>query len=60
MPPKPIADAFGKIAVGTMSLLKQRDEESKTLTVIRDALLPKLLSGEIAVEGPGKCGRGKS
>jgi len=31
--------------------MKSNDEQSATLTTIRDGLLPKLLSGELSVDG---------
>jgi type I restriction enzyme S subunit len=50
VPPKYIAQEFGRIAASVMAGLKRNDEESSTLAAIRDALLPKLLSGEIRVK----------
>ena len=49
VPPEPIAKAFGAVAKTTMEAMKRNDEESCTLAALRDALLPKLLSGEIRV-----------
>jgi type I restriction enzyme S subunit len=47
LPPMSIAESFGKWAHSVFSLIRTRDEESRTLTNIRDTLLPKLLSGEL-------------
>jgi type I restriction enzyme S subunit len=44
-----VAEEFGKIVKPTMVAIKQHDEESRTLAAIRDALLPKLLSGEVRI-----------
>ncbi len=43
------ARKFGETARSTIRLMRARDEESRTLAAIRDALLPKLLSGELRV-----------
>ena len=48
-PPKEIAVTFGKLVSGLQTAIKVKDEESTTLAAIRDALLPKLISGEIRV-----------
>ncbi len=50
VPPEKIAVQFGEIVRPFMQAIKQYDEESRTLAAIRDALLPKLLSGEIRVK----------
>lgn len=47
IPPKPVAAEFGKLAHTTMLSIKAHEEESRTLAAIRDALLPKLISGEM-------------
>jgi type I restriction enzyme S subunit len=49
VPPEPVTRCFGQVAGPIMQTIKVKDEESRTLTAIRDALLPKLLSGEIRV-----------
>jgi type I restriction enzyme, S subunit len=45
-----VADAFGKQTTQFMKQIKSLDEESKTLAGLRDALLPRLLSGELQVQ----------
>jgi type I restriction enzyme, S subunit len=50
VPPKPIAMAFGELAKSFFSKMKQNDEESATLALLRDALLSKLLSGEVRIK----------
>ncbi len=47
-----VATAFGKVATEVFALMRHRDEESQNLASARDALLPKLLSGEVRVS-PG-------
>ena len=42
-----VAKAFGMYARATVESMRTRDTESRTLTVLRDSLLPKLLSGEL-------------
>jgi type I restriction enzyme S subunit len=49
-PPKEIAGAFGDFAAPLMQMMKANVEESRTLAALRDALLPKLLSGELRVK----------
>lgn len=53
-PPKEIAEVFGKMISGFQTAIKIKDEESSTLAAIRDALLPKLISGEIRVKDAEK------
>lgn len=48
-----ISAAFGKQAVLFMSQIKTQDEASKTVSGLRDTLLPKLLSGELQVQNIG-------
>ena len=48
-PSPQVADAFGKQAALFMRQINAQDEASKTLASLRDALLPKLLSGELHV-----------
>ena len=50
VPPEPIAIMFGTFARETLERMKSGDEESRTLAEIRDAFLPKLLSGEVRVD----------
>lgn len=49
-PPGEIAKKFGETASLIMAAMKRNDEESKTLAQARDALLPKLLSGELRIQ----------
>ncbi len=49
VPGEGITAAFGRFATESLDLMRARDEESRTLAELRDALLPKLLSGEIDV-----------
>jgi len=53
-PSDPIARKFGDVVVPFMRLIKANSEQNATLTPIRDALLPKLLSGEICVKDAEK------
>jgi type I restriction enzyme S subunit len=50
VPSKPVADRFGEYAKSVMRSMKSNDEQSETLTALRDSLLPKLLSGEVTVK----------
>ena len=46
-PSEAVANKFGEIANQIIGLIKQNDEETRTLRDIRDTLLPKLMSGEL-------------
>lgn len=48
-PSAEIAEVFGKMISNLQTAIKMKDEESATLTAIRDELLPKLISGEVRV-----------
>jgi type I restriction enzyme, S subunit len=50
VPPEPVAKRFGEWATGVMQTMLAHDKQSETLAAIRDALLPKLLSGELRVK----------
>jgi type I restriction enzyme S subunit len=50
VPTDGIAEWFGQVVGPWFDKLKANDEESSTLGAARDALLPKLLSGEIRVK----------
>jgi type I restriction enzyme S subunit len=49
MPPLAIQEAFGEIVGGWFAKGFVNDCQSRTLAALRDMLLPKLLSGELAV-----------
>jgi type I restriction enzyme, S subunit len=48
-PPKSIQAAFSEIAHSFHTQINRNRRETKTLSAIRDTLLPKLLSGELSV-----------
>ncbi len=50
LPPPPVLRAFTDRVDTWFALRRQNDEESRTLIAYRDALLPKLLSGELRIE----------
>jgi len=50
VPPFPVVEAFESVAMPMFELQRKNEEQSKNLVSIRDALLPKLLSGEIRVK----------
>jgi type I restriction enzyme, S subunit len=54
LPPKPIAAAFEKTATALLSRTLGNRRESLILATIRDALLPKLISGELPVKDAGR------
>jgi type I restriction enzyme S subunit len=49
VPTKKSSRQFGEMAESMMATMKRLDSESEVLAGIRDALLPKLLSGELRV-----------
>lgn len=48
--PKPISEAFERKLSVVLQMTQARRRESRTLATLRDALLPKLVSGEMRVE----------
>ena len=49
VPGEELANRFGKTVCVWMERVRQNECESRTLSALRDALLPKLLSGELSV-----------
>ena len=54
IPPKPVAERFDHKVEPWFQMMRANDDESHALVTIRDALLPKLLSGEIRVRDAEK------
>jgi len=50
LPPKPLVQRFGKLFIPTQHELEQIYDETVTLAALRDALLPKLISGQLRVK----------
>lgn len=50
VPPPVVLEKFDKIVAPLYARIHANDEESRTLAALRDALLPKLLSGEVRVK----------
>lgn len=50
IPPTAVAERFEQRVSPWLQKMKANDDESHTLATMRDALLPKLLSGEIRVK----------
>lgn len=50
LPPNEVLYQYEKIAINMFSLNKKNNAEFKTLSALRDTLLPKLMAGEIAIE----------
>jgi len=51
IPPKELTEQFGKFVKPLHIKIMENKEESAALAAVRDALLPKLMSGEVSVEG---------
>lgn len=49
LPPRALTGHFEEVALSLLRKQKQNDEQSATLALLRDALLPRLLAGEIDV-----------
>ena len=49
-PPNPVLDAIDAQISPIIESLLKREVESRTLAALRDALLPKLISGELQVK----------
>ena len=54
VPPRALVDAFDIVASCSEHRREQTVRESRTLTVLRDKLLPKLVSGDLSVKYGGK------
>ena len=50
VPPDPTLDAMDRVMAPLLARQLANDLESRTLAALRDALLPKLLSGEIRIK----------
>lgn len=50
LPPNEVLYRYEKISANMFSLNKKNNSEIKTLSALRDTLLPKLMAGEIAIE----------
>ena len=49
IPPKNVLKEYNNLVEPMFALLRKNEEENKFLTILRDTLLPKLMSGEINV-----------
>lgn len=49
IPPTNIMSQFEEIAIDLLNMIVSNNEQSQTLTNLRDSLLPKLISGEIEI-----------
>jgi type I restriction enzyme S subunit len=52
-PNKEVAVQFGRLVKPIFQRAREAAEESRTLAFLRDALLPKLISGEIRLNSKG-------
>ena len=50
MPPEELTKRFAEVVKPLVARIQKNEEESRTLAELRDALLPKLLSGELRVK----------
>ena len=54
VPPRALVEAFDAVASSSEHRREQTVCESRTLTVVREALLPRLISGEMRVRDAEK------
>jgi type I restriction enzyme S subunit len=54
LPPEPVAEAFNGLVRPSIERIIANVHESRTLAALRDALLPKLISGELRVKDAEK------
>jgi type I restriction enzyme S subunit len=54
VPPRPVAEAFGRAVKPRFLRSSAAVRESRTIAALRDALLPKLISGELRVKDPAR------
>jgi type I restriction enzyme S subunit len=55
VPPDSVAEAFANLAQPFLSRINANIHESRTLTALRDGLLPKLVSGDMRVPALTSC-----
>ena len=63
LPPKSVLEAIAPYFKSVMNTIKNNGFESRRLSELRDTLLPRLMSGELSVDGlkgqsavsPGRC-----
>ena len=48
-PRKPVLEAFGQVVCPIFERTRAADVQSQSLGALRDALLPKLISGELRI-----------
>jgi len=58
VPSAVLIDAFEHVAAPLSTYISANDEENRTLAAIRDALLPKLLSGDLRIAEAERCVEG--
>jgi type I restriction enzyme S subunit len=51
IPPPPLVDAFAALAKPVFDQTNRNLDQSRTLAILRDTLLPKLLSGDLQLPG---------
>jgi type I restriction enzyme S subunit len=51
VPSRELTDVFGRLIKPLVEQMRNNEDQSRTLATLRDTLLPKLLSGELRVEG---------
>jgi type I restriction enzyme S subunit len=54
LPPPPVAEAFTRLVRPSVDRIIAGSHQSRTLAALRDALLPKLISGELRVKNAEK------
>lgn len=52
VPDQAVSEAFGAVMESLQTAIARSNEESRTLSELRDLLLPRLISGKLRIEGP--------
>jgi type I restriction enzyme S subunit len=52
MAPNPLVDVFARVVDPLLAKIGAAEQESRTLAALRDALLPKLISGDLRLDDP--------
>ncbi len=56
MPPIQLQHRFSEVVTAFENAIAANNDESRTLAILRDTLLPKLLGGTLRLELPNNCG----
>jgi len=58
LPSPHVVQAFDNIAASLLSRIQNVEQESETISKLRDSMLPKLISGELLLKFPERMIKG--